>query len=45
MKSLFIIYLIFVIMQIISKLVIEDSLNIKEILQDIIILILIAINS
>lgn len=45
MKLLFIIYLILAIIDIILKLVNEGKLYIKEIIQDIIILILIAINS
>lgn len=45
MKTLFIIYLILAILDIILMLVNEQKLYIKNILQDIIILILIAINS
>lgn len=45
LKSLFIIYLILAIIDIILMLLNEQKLYIKNILQDIIILILIAINS
>ena len=45
MKTLFIIYLILSIIDIIFKLLNDHALYIKEILQDIIMLILIAINS
>lgn len=45
LKTLFIIYLILSIIDIIFKLLTEHCLYIKEIIQDIIMLILIAINS
>jgi len=45
LKSLFIIYLIVAILDIILMLINERKLDIKNIIQDIIILILIAINS
>ena len=45
LKAIFIMYLILAIIDIILKLLNENSLDIKVIMQDIVILILIAINS